>query len=270
MDLTPLTSLLPAQITLGSALKFIAIFAAVAIVASLIIRLLFGRNSAFNKAVCAGIGVLCVYVLTVIVYTFSPGNLEQYLVPLPFVKFSGEYMYVMAFPDAALPAICTEIMSMVILVFLYNLTDAILPDGETPVTWFVLRGLTIVAAMVVHYFITTMTNDFLPELLVSYGPTIFLVCLIVSLLTGIIGVLLGLIVTVINPIFGLLFSFFFSGKIGKQISKAMLTTLLLTALVAVLGHFGYSIISISITSLLSYIPMLVILVALWFLIGRKF
>ena len=50
----------------------------------------------------------------------------------------------------------------------------------------------------------------------------------------------------------------------------MLTTLLLTALVAVLGHFGYSIISISITSLLSYIPMLAVLVGLWFLIGRKF
>lgn len=270
MDLTPLNSLLPTHITLGSALKFIAIIAAITFAASLVIRLLFGRNSASNKAVCAGIGVLCVYVLTVIVYTFSPGNLEQYLVPLPFVKFSGEYMYLMAFPDAALPAICAEVMSMVILVFLYNLTDTLLPDGESPVTWFILRGLTIVAAMAVHYFITELTNDFLPELLISYGPTILLFCLVISLLTGIIGVLLGLVMTVVNPIFGLLFSFFFSGRIGKQISKAMLTTLLLTALVAVLGHFGYNIISISTASLLSYIPMLAVLVTLWFLIGRKF
>ena len=53
----------------------------------------------------------------------------------------------------------------------------------------------------------------------------------------------------------------------KQLIKNILIG---TALVAVLGHFGYSIISISITSLLSYIPMLAVLVGLWFLIGRKF
>ena len=160
---------------------------------------------------------------------------------------------------------------MVILVFLYNLADSILPDGEdtSAVVWFLLRYLTIAAAMLIHYFVTGVTSSFLPELLVSYGPTILLVCLITSLLMGALSLILGLVLTVVNPIFGLLFSFFFSNKLGKQLSKAMLTTLVLSICLIVLNRLGYSIISISAASLLSYIPLLAVLMALWYLIGKK-
>lgn len=252
-------------------IKFIAILVAASVIISLIFRMLFGKKSALNKALCAGIGVLCIYLLTVIVYTFSPGNLVQFLVPLPFVKFSGDYLYLMSFTVTDFSVICAEILSMVILVLLYNLTDSVLPDGEesSAVSWFVLRFLTIVAAMVVHYFVTGITGSFLPELLVSYGPTILLVCLVASLMVGVVGALLGLLLSVVNPIFGLLFAFFFSNKFGKQISKAMLTTAILSVLVLLLNRFGYSIICISAAALMSYIPLLAVLLALWFVIARK-
>ena len=272
MDISTLTSFIPAEITFGSMIKFIAIVAAVIVVISLVFRLFFGRKSALNQAVCAGIGVLSIYVLTIVVYTFSFGNLEQFLVPLPFVKFSGDYLYIMSFAEADFSVICSQILSMVILVLLYNLTDSVLPDGESTsaLSWFVLRFLTIIASMVVHYFVTGLTRSFLPDLLVSYGPTILLVCLIGSLLMGALSLILGLVLTVVNPIFGLLFTFFFSNKFGKQLSKAMLTTAVLCALVALLNHLGYSIICISATALPSYIPLLAILLALWYVIGRKF
>jgi len=270
MDSITLTSLIPAEISLGSMIKFIAFLVCILMIAGLIFRLLLGRNSALNKALCAGIGVLCIYVMTVIVYTFSPGNLEEYLAPLPFVKFSGAYIYLMPLSDVAFSSICAEILSMVILVLLYNLADSLLPDGESLITWFVLRFLTIVAAMGAHYFVTSVTQSFLPELLVAYGPTILLVCLIASLLVGVVGAILGLLLTVLNPIFGILFTFFFSNKFGKQLSKAMLTTSVLTALVLFLNRFGYSVISISPAALLSYIPLLAVLLGCWCLIGRKF
>ena len=269
--MSTLTSLLPAQITFSSMLKFIGIVIAAIVVISLIFRLFFGRKSALNQAVCAGIGVLCIYVLTIVIYTFSPGNLERYLVPLPFVKFSDNYLYLMSFSWADFDLICTQVLNMVILVLLYNLADSILPDGveTSAITWFILRFLTIIAAMLVHYFVTGMTRSFLPSVLVSYGPTILLVCLIASMLMGVLSLILGLVLTVVNPIFGLLFTFFFSNKFGKQLSKAMLTSFILTALVAVLDRFGYGIISISASALLSYIPLLAVLMALWYLIGRK-
>ena len=158
---------------------------------------------------------------------------------------------------------------MVILVFLYNLADCLLPDGESPITWFILRILTIIVAMIIHYLITKWTGDFLPDLLVDYGPTILLVCLVASVLMGAVGFILGLVLTVVNPIFGLLFSFFFSNKLGKQLSKAMLTTILLTGIVFALNRLRYSVISISITSLLSYLPMLGVLLGAWYFISRK-
>lgn len=270
MDFSTLTSFIPVEITFGTMVKFIAIVAAVIVIISLIFRMLFGKESALNKAVCAGIGILSIYVMTIVVYTFSPGNLEQFLVPLPFVKFSGEYLYIMSFAEADFSVICAQILSMVILVLLYNLTDSVLPEGESVVTWFVLRFLTIIASMAVHYLITGLTQSFLPDLLVSYGPTILLLCLVASLLMGALSVVLGLVLTVVNPIFGLLFTFFFSNKFGKQLSKAMLTTAVLCALVALLNRFGYSIICISAAALPSYIPLLALLLALWYVIGRKF
>lgn len=268
MDISNLTAILPAQISFISMLKFIGILVAAVAVTSLLFRIILGRRSSLNRAVCAGIGVLCVYVLTVIVYTFSPGNLEQFLVPLPFVEFSGTSLYLMRFTDAPFSVICAEILSLIILVLLYNITDSLLPDGETTLTWFLLRSLTIIAAMVIHYFVTVLTKDYLPDLLVSYGPTILLVCLVASFLAGIVGALLGLVVAVINPILGLLFHFFFSSRLGKELSKAVLTTTILTGLVAVLHRLGYSVIGISAMALLSYIPLLLILVALWWVLER--
>ena len=269
MDLHNLTSLIPAEITFTSMLKFIGILLLAAFVVSILFRLLFGKGSALNRAVSASMGILCVYITTIVIYTFGIASLEHYLVPLPFVKFSGDYLYVLPLADTEFSVICSEILSMVILALLYNFADALLPDGKKPLTWFVFRFLTVSLAIAIHYVLSVLTDSFLPELIVNYAPTILLICLTASLLAGVLGILLGLVLTVVNPIFGLLYGFFFSNKLGKQISKAMLTTLILTALAAVLGYFEYNVISISAAALLSYIPLLGVLLLLWYLIGCK-
>ena len=270
MDISTLTAIVPAQISFGTTMKYLAIFAAAAIAAGLLFRIFLGRRSALNRAICAGIGVLCVYVMTVIVYTFSPGNLERFLVPLPFIDFSGDLLYLLAVSGTDFPTICADILSLVMLILIYNLVDNMLPDGETAITWLLFRSLTIVTAMVAHYFITLLTHEFLPELLVSYGPTILLILLVTSLLGGLLGALLGLLLVFVNPILGFLFHFFFGSGLGKQISKAMLTTGLLTGLAVTLNQFGYSVISISAAALLSYIPLLLILIALWWILEWVF
>lgn len=270
MDISTLTAIVPAQIRFGAAIKFIAIFAAAVIVAGLLFRIILGRRSALNRAICAGIGVLCVYVMTIILYTFSPGGLDRFLAPLPFVTFSESNLYIMTSGESAFPVFCSEAVSLVILILVYNLTDNLLPDGESTLSWLFLRTLTVVTAMAVHYFITLATKAYLPELLVSYGPTILLILLAISLLAGLVGALLELLVIAVNPILGILFHFFFSSGLGRQISKAMLTAGLLTGLFFMLKHFGYGIVGISAAALLSYIPLLVVLVALWWILEWVF
>lgn len=264
-----LTASIPTEITFFTMIKFIGILAVAALAISVIFRILFGHNSALNRAVSASMGILCVYVMTVVIYTFNPADLERYLVPLPFVKFSGEYLYIMSFSTADFSAICSELLSLLILVLLYNIADNILPDGKQAVTWFVFRFLTVALAIAIHYIITVLTSSFLPDLIVTYAPTILLICLVASLLAGILGVILGLVLTVVNPIFGILYGFFFSNKLGKQISKAMLTSAVLSCLFGVVEHLGYSIICISASALLSYIPLLAVLLFLWYLIACK-
>ena len=270
MDISTLTALLPAKITFMAMLKFLGILAASVLVIGLLFRLFLGRRSALNRAICAGIGVLCVYVLTIIVYTFSPGNLDRFLAPLPLIQFHNEALYIMTFGETPFPTLCAEILSLVILILIYNLSDSLLPDGETTVAWLLLRALTIALAMTVHYFLQLLTREFLPQFLVTYGPTILMVCLLFALLAGIVGALLGLVLAVVNPILGFLFHFFFSSRLGKQLSKAMLTTSILVGVTLMLTHLGYGTIGISAVSLLSYIPLFLVLIALWWLLERVF
>lgn len=271
MNFNELTSMIPAEITIVTMIKFIAVLAVFVFVVCFLFRMLFGKKSAVNEALCAGIGVLCIYITTIMIYTFSPGNLENFLVPLPFLEFSGDSLYLMSFEDAGFTAICSQFLSMVILVLLYNLASGILPDGEetSVVNWLLLRFMTIIAAMTAHWFLSGVTESFLPDLLISYGPMILLLCLVASMMMGILKVILGIALTVVNPLFGILFTFFFRNTLGKQISKAMLTATILSLLVVILRRLGYGIVCISASALASYIPLLAVLLGLWVLIGRK-
>lgn len=269
MDIQSLTTMLPMELTFLSVLKFIGILALSVMVTGTLIRLIFGRKSQLNRCLCAALGILGVYVMTVVIYTFQPGSLARWLSPLPFVKFYGDSLYIMPFVDTEFPVICSEILSMVILAMLYHLADSIIPDKEKFISWLICRILTVALAIFIHYWLIRLTDSFLPELIVAYAPTVLTVCLVLSLFCGILGVLLSLVLTVVNPILGILCGFFFSSKLGKQISKAMLTTALLSVLVALLGYFDYTVISIDPAALVSYIPMLGVLLALWYLIGCK-
>ena len=269
MDIQSLTSRIPAEITFLTVFKFIGILALCAIVASALIRLFFGKHSPLNRALSAAVGILGIYVMTVVIYTFRPAGLEQWLSPLPFVKFSGENLYILSFSSAPFSVICSEILSMVILAVLYHIADSLMPDAKTGASWLLLRLATVCLAIGIHFALDMLTDSFLPEQIINYAPTILLILLVLSLLGGILGVLLGLVLTVIHPVLGILCGFFFSSRIGKEISKAMLTTAILCVLVAVLAYFSFSIICISPAALLSDIPLLAALMALWYVIDCK-
>ena len=66
----------------------------------------------------------------------------------------------------------------------------------------------------------------------------------------------------------ILYTFFFSSVIGKQLSKAVFTTAIISAVVLLLGEFGYTVICVSSAALAGYIPLAVVLLLLWFLIGH--
>ena len=89
----------------------------------------------------------------------------------------------------------------------------------------------------------------------------------VTLLMGLLNLVLSVVLTVVNPIFGALYTFFFSNIIGKQLSKAVFTSGIICGVVFLLGYFGCTVICVSAAALSAYIPLAIVLLLLWFLIG---
>lgn len=261
-------SYIPAEIDLVTSAKFLLFFAAASLILGVMGRVFLGKRSSLNHSMSSAMGILFIYAVTIVVYTFKPWNLEALLSPLPFVTFAEEYLIILPIPGTAFSDLCTEILSLVILAFLVNLLDSFIPQGKRVIGWYLLRFVTVIVAMVLHFLVRWAFETYLPDVLVTYAPAILLILLAAMMLMGVLNLFLSLILTAVNPIFGAMYTFFFSNVIGKQLTKAVFTTVILCAVVFLLGYCGFTVISISAAALTAYIPLVVVLLILWYLIGH--
>ncbi len=266
--LTAAASAIPKDFDIGSSFKFILIFAAALLGVGLLARVLFGNRSDLNHAMSAAAGILTVYVITVIVYAFQPAGLEKLLTPLPFVTFVKEYLFVLPFHGTSFETLCGQILALLILAFLVNLMDSVLPEGESPITWFLSRFLSVVLAMVLHLAANWAISKYLPTLLVYHAPAVLLVVLLCCMLLGLFKLVLGIFLTVVNPVLGALYTFFFSSHIGKQLTKSVLSTAILCGVFYAMDHFSFLIVHISPSALPAYLPLLPGFFIIWYLLGH--
>lgn len=232
-------------------------------------RFVFGKRSALNNAVSSAIGILFIYAVTVVLRS-AGAQFQSLIAPLPFVSISGDEMALFSFSGAHYTAICSELLSMIILSFLVNLADGWLPKGKNIFSWLFFRCLTVVVAYLLHLIVVGLFATYLPEGIVTYAPVILLGLLILLLLTGALKILVGALLTTVNPIIGGLYTFFFASVVGKQITKAVLTTALLSAIVIALQYVGVGVISIASAALVAYIPFMIVLIVLWYIVIRVF
>lgn len=255
----------PAQLALTAG----AFLAATLLIGSLG-RALLGQNSPLSNAASSAIGILFIYVATVVVMTVG-GDLEQfrqYLSPLPFVSIDGEQLRLFVFEGADYNLICNQVLSMIILAFLVNLLDTLIPRGNGIVTWFLFRCATVVLAILAHWAATELIGTMIPDVIVENASTILLGLLVVMLAVGSLKFLIGFAIATVNPIIAALYTFFFANVVGRQLSKAVLTTALLSALVWGLNAIGLTVIPIDLTALTGYMPFLAVLAVLWYIVNR--
>lgn len=232
-------------------------------------RFIFGKRSALNNAVSSAIGILFIYAVTVVLRS-AGAKYSALIAPLPFVSISGDSMVLFSFAGAHYTLICSEVLSMIILSFLVNLADGWLPRGKNIFSWVFFRCLTVVIAYLLHLVVVGLFATYLPEGIVTYAPVILLALLVILLLTGALKILVGALLTTVNPIIGGLYTFFFATIIGKQVTKAVLTTVILSALVLALHYVGVGVISIASAALMAYIPIMLVLVVLWYIVSKFF
>lgn len=261
-------SYLPHEISFTDMAQFLLYFAAASLVLGVISRVVLGKYSSLNHALSSVMAVLFIYTITVTLYTFKPWNLDLLLSPLPFTTFSGHYLILHPIADLAFTALCTELLSLIILTFLINLVDTLMPAGEGVFSWLLLRLMTILGCFGLHLVVSWAFRTYLPDVLVTYAPAILLGILATMLFSGIISLVFGLIIAITNPFLGAMYSFFFSTLVGKQLSKALFTTGIVCGILYLMEHFGLVVILVSPAALLTYIPLALALLVLWFLIGH--
>ena len=235
----------------------------------LLARFIFGKRSTLNQAVSSTIGIVFICVVTVLLRNIG-GEVSRFVAPLPFVSFSGETMYLFSFLHADFPTLCNVLLSTIILAFLVNLADSWLPKGKKFFPWLFFRILTVFIAHVLHLIVVGLFNRFMPGVIITYAPMILLGVLVVMLLTGALKLVVGLVLTTVNPVIGALYTFFFATVVGKMITKAVLTTVILVLLVTGLQYIGIGALSIASAAMVGYIPFLLILVGLWYIITAFF
>lgn len=258
---------LPVEVDLVSAAKFMLYFSAISLILGVLGRLVLGKRSSLNQSLSSAMGILFIYAVTVVVYTFHPWNLDAFLSPLPFATFAGDYLIILPITDAQFPALCTQVLSMIVLAFLVNLVDTFMPKGNHVFSWLFLRLLTMTVCMGLHLTVHWAFRTYLPDVLVTYAPVLLLIILAFCLLSGIVNLLLGMVIAVANPFLGAMYTFFFSNIVGKQVSKAVFSSAILCAIMYLLDFFGYTVVCISAAALMTYIPLALLLLGLWYLIG---
>lgn len=232
-----------------------------------IARFAFGKRSGVNHAVSSAIGILFTYAATIVLYSIG-GDFGRFVAALPFIALSGEKLIIFQFAGADYTVICANILNMIILAFLANLLDSWLPQGKHILSWLFFRILTIVLALAANLLLAWIFTTYLPEGLQTYAPTVLLVVLGVMLAVGVLKIPIGLVLSSVSPVIGVFYTFFFSTFVGKQLSKSVLTTLIITLLVYLLNKIGLTVIVIARSALVAYIPLLVVLAVLWYVVRR--
>lgn len=259
---------LPKNLDFMTVAEFMLYFIAASLIMGIMGRVVLGKRSSLNHSLSSVMGILFIYAVTVVIYTFKPWNLEILLSPLPFVTFSGDYMILLPISDARLPVLCTEVLSLIILAFLVNLLDTYLPKGEHIISWYLMRFIAVALCMMLHLVVRWAFETYLPDILVDYAPMVLLGILAFMLLSGVLTLILGLVIATVNPFMGAMYTFFFSTVIGKQLSKAVFTSAIVCGLFWLMDYFGYTVITITAGALLTYIPLVFVLLGLWYLIGH--
>ena len=67
-----------------------------------------------------------------------------------------------------------------------------------------------------------------------------------------------------------MYTFFFANVVGKLITRAVLTTGILAGLVYLLNNMGITVLAIGAAALAAYVPFLLALIGLWYLVNKLF
>ncbi len=266
--ITDLESSLPAVLDWLSVSKQTLIIGGGLVLLALLFRGILGKLSDLNQSLSSAVGIFILFSVVVAVWVYCEESLTDLLPPLPFTQLLEDKLYLFDFQSQEVNMISYQLLSCLVLAFFVNLFDSLIPQGKKLISWYALRLLSLVLAFVCYGAVNWISNAVIPGVILAYAPVILLGVLLFLLLLGLMKLILGVALTMANPIIGAIYAFFFSHRIGKQISKAVLTTIILAAVVLLLSHYGFLVLSVAEEAMSAYIPIPAVMLVIWYLVGH--
>jgi len=247
--------------------KFLLFLALGVLLLSSLNRFLFGKENQINLAITAAMEILCLYVINIVICAMGL-QYELFLTPLPFVAIAEDYLFLFPILASDMTVICNHLLRLLIIAFLVNLIGGLFPQGQNLLTWTILRLLTVAFSVAALYGADLLLGIYLPQGFSEYAPTILLLSLAALIALGSLKIFVGAALAFLDPIIAALYTFFFSNIIGRALARAMVSSLLIGLLLALLNWLQISVLHIALTALTGYIPLLIIVILLWYFVGR--
>ena len=238
---------------------------------------------AFNAA----LSIAIMYLACLLIYTFEPAGLQHYLAPLPFLELKEKTisLVIYSFTESGkfdFPALCSQILSMLVLAFLVNQIYQFKPGNLKVPGWIVFRFFSTVFCIGVHFalykvlqkILSMIPSDSFIAILLPYLPIGLLCFILFIFILGWVKSMMNRFFEKINPAFEGLYGFFFSNKFGVNVTRAIYTTFLLTVFTYGLQMTFENIQQVatfSIYSLFGLGPIIcfIVLIRFWITSGRK-
>lgn len=234
-----------------------------------VLRLIRGKNSSLVRSVSACVNLVLVYLSGILLYVLIPQTRGTFAT-LPFLTVTDEYFYLWDIAAMEAAGLYAPLLQLFILAFLVNLLDVLMPEGNSLLTWYGFRLLTVAGTLALNTGVGALIHTFAPQIFGQWAGWVLIGIWAVILVIGLLKVVLTVILTMVNPVVSILYNFFFSHLFGKQLSKAILTTLLSAALLALLHHLGFLGFTFAHFSLAAYGPTCVIALLALYLFGKFF
>lgn len=255
-------------VNMPALLKFTGILLLGALLLSSLNRFIFCKQTILGSAVSSSIAIVFIYVLMISIFVLT-AEFHFLVTPLPFVTLSENAINFFRFAGNSYSVIASQVLSMIILAFLLNILDSLIPSGKKLFSWIILRIITVGIGFILHYLMYILLNKYLSHGIMLYAPAILLVILVIMLLTGALRFLVGLFLTTINPLIAALYTFFFATLIGKQVTKAVFTCAILSGVILLLEKLDLQSLPLTRGALVAYLPFLLLLLAVWYLVSKK-
>lgn len=234
---------------------------------SSLFRFLFGKKAQIGKAITSAMEVICLYLIFILARFFLPGC-TFFEKGLPFLSVEQDQIVLFSLMSGNFSHLMSQIVRLLLICFLLNLLNSLIPEGKKFRVWFPLRVITVILALWLNYTLETYLALYFPNGLEAYSIPIIIGVMFLLLAMGSLRFIVGLTIGFFEPLIGALYTFFFSNFFGRALARTLVSTGLLMALLWFMNAQQVTVISIGTLSLLPLIPIVVIVILLWYWLDR--